>query len=125
MTTRLHICITCKKGEIDPDPNAAHAVARLYAALCAQARNQVLPQDLQILPVECLSACNNGCAVALSSPRKWGYVYGHMSAETDTVDILDGAVKYTLSPDGIVPWRERPVQFRKQSLARIPPMEQK
>jgi len=61
----------------------------------------------------------------LSSPRKWGYVYGHMSAETDTVDILDGAVKYTLSPDGIVPWRERPVQFRKQSLARIPPMEQK
>ena len=27
------------------------------------------------------------------------------------------------APDGLVPWRERPVIFRKQSLARIPPME--
>jgi predicted metal-binding protein len=26
-------------------------------------------------------------------------------------------------PDGIVPWRDRPTIFRKQSIARIPPME--
>ena len=40
-------------------------------------------------------------------------------AETD---ILTGAAAYANAPDGIVPWRERPTIFRKQSLARIPPM---
>jgi predicted metal-binding protein len=39
-------------------------------------------------------------------------------------DILAGAAAYGASTDGIVPWRERPIIFRKQSLARIPPLEQ-
>ncbi|MEZ7813085.1 MAG: DUF1636 domain-containing protein [Paracoccaceae bacterium] len=123
MTTTLHICITCKKGGIDPDENAERAGAHLYAAVQGLTLTNALPEYLRILPVKCLSACNTGCAVALSATGKWAYVYGHMNPENDAADILEGARKYAASLDGIVPWRERPVIFRKQSLARIPPLE--
>ena len=72
--------------------------------------------------VECLSACDNGCAVALSRPGAWSYVYGRMS-EGDVAEILRGAALYAASENGVVPWRDRPAIFRKQSLARLPPLE--
>ena len=43
-------------------------------------------------------------------------------SETNAKDILAGAAAYAAAPDGLVPWRSRPEVFRKQSLARIPPM---
>jgi predicted metal-binding protein len=90
---------------------------RLHAALVAAGA----PEKVQIVPVECLSACSQGCSVALSAPGRWSYVYGRMT-ENDAAEILSGAAAYANAPDGIVPWRERPTIFRKQSLARIPPM---
>ena len=73
------------------------------------------------MPVECLSACNNGCSVALPAPGRWSYVYGRMSQD-NAKDIGAGAAAYAAAPDGLVPWRARPEIFRKQSLARIPPL---
>ena len=78
--------------------------------------------DVEVRPTECLSACTQGCSVALTRKGSWTYVYGRLS-EADVPDILAGAAAYAASPDGIVPWRQRPVIFRKQSLARIPPLE--
>jgi predicted metal-binding protein len=43
-------------------------------------------------------------------------------SEGNARDILAGAAAYAASPDGLVPWRSRPEIFRKQSLARIPPI---
>ena len=37
-------------------------------------------------------------------------------------DVIAGASAYAAAPDGVVPWRSRPEIFRKQSLARIPPI---
>ena len=114
--TTLHVCITCKAGEI-VEEGAAPPGARLHAALLAAG----VPAAVRIVPVECLSACTQSCAVALSGPGKWSYVYGRLTAD-DAADILAGAASYAEAPDGIVPWRARPVIFRKQSLARIPPL---
>ena len=117
MTTTLHVCTTCRAGEV-LDEDAPRPGAQLHAAL-TQAD---APKGVKIVAVECLSACSQGAAVALSEPGKWTYVYGRLTA-ADTPDILAGAAAYAASGDGLVPWRERPVIFRKQSLARIPPME--
>ena len=108
MTATLHVCTTCRR-EADPD-----AGARLFGALSGA--------GLRVLPVACLSACDTSCAVALSGPGKWSYVYHRLSA-ADAPDILAGARAYAASPDGIVPWRQRPAIFRKNALARIPPLE--
>ncbi|MFT8674735.1 MAG: DUF1636 domain-containing protein [Acetobacter sp.] len=117
MNATLFVCTTCRAGQpvVDGQPVAG---ARLFTAL-TQAPP---PPGLAIAPVECLSACNNGCAVALSAPGCWSYVYGRLGLN-DVPDILAGAAAYAATPDGLVPWRERPQIFRKQSLARLPPQE--
>ncbi|WP_145110985.1 DUF1636 family protein [Cereibacter sediminicola] len=115
MTVTLHVCTTCRAGQPVAEGEATPGL-RLHAALAADA-----PQGITVRPVECLSACSQGCAVALSAPGRWSYVYGRL-AESDAPAILEGAAAYAGAPDGVVPWRERPEIFRKQSLARLPPI---
>jgi predicted metal-binding protein len=116
MTVTLHVCITCRAGQTLGEGETAPG-ARLHAAI----RDLGAPDGVTIVPVECLSACNQGCSVALSAPGRWSYVYGRMS-EANAQDIVAGAAAYAAASDGIVPWRTRPEIFRKQSLARIPPI---
>jgi predicted metal-binding protein len=116
MAVTLHVCITCRAGQ-DLGEGESTPGARLHRAIAKIGA----PAGVNVIPVECLSACNNGCSVALSAPGRWSYVYGRMS-EANAKDILAGAAAYAAAPDGIVPWRTRPEIFRKQSLARIPPM---
>ena len=115
MGATLYVCTTCKAGEAVAEGEAPCG-ARLHAALTAAAP----PAGVRIVGVECLSACNTGCAVSLTKPGGWSYVYGRLTLE-DVPAILEGAGKYAASTDGIVPWRERPTVFRKQSIARVPP----
>ena len=116
----LHVCITCKG--VAPAEGLAEDAPRPGAQLAAALQGLPCPEGVTIRPVECLSACSQGCSVALSAPGKWGYVYGRLT-EADAADILTGAASYAATADGLVPWRERPTIFRKQSLARIPPIE--
>jgi len=116
MGTTLYVCMTCKAGEpvLDGDPRPG---TQLHAALTAEPA----PEGVRIIGVECLSACNTGCAISLSKPGAWSYVYGRLTLD-DVPAILEGAAKYAATADGIVPWRDRPTVFRKQSIARIPPL---
>lgn len=113
MTATLHVCITCRG--MAPDEGQRPGAQLAAALACA-------PTGVTVRPVECLSACTQGCAVALSGPGKWSYVYGRLTP-ADAAELSRGAALYAASADGIVPWRERPEIFRKQSLARIPPQE--
>lgn len=116
MSVKLHVCVTCRAGQPVAEGELTPG-ASLYRAL-----NELgAPQGVEIVAVECLSACDQGCSVSLSSSGRWSYVYGRMSV-ADGPAILAGAAAYAATPDGLVPWRERPEIFRKQSLARIPPV---
>ncbi|BBE74476.1 DUF1636 family protein [Oharaeibacter diazotrophicus] len=117
MGTTLYVCVTCRAGE-PPGEDRARPGKRLAAALAALPA----PPGVRVVPVECLSACSTGCAVALAGPGRWTYVYGRLG-EADAAAILDGAARHAATADGLVPWRERPEIFRKQSIARIPPPE--
>jgi predicted metal-binding protein len=117
MGAHLHICMTCKAGFALEEGETCTG-QRLYEAIMALPA----PEGVTVVPVECLSACNWGASIALSKPGAWSYVYGRMRVEHAS-DILLGAAAYARTLDGLVPWRERPVIFRKQSIARIPPME--
>jgi len=115
MGATLYVCTTCKAGAALAE-GAVPCGARLHAALTADAP----PEGVRIVGVECLSACNTGCAVSLTKPGCWSYVYGRLTLD-DVPAILEGAAKYAATGDGIVPWRDRPAVFRKQSIARVPP----
>lgn len=116
MAVTLHVCITCRAGQTLTEGEKTPG-ARLRDAIVEAG----VPDGVNLVPVECLSACSQGCSVALSAPGRWAYVYGRLSQE-DAPDVVAGAAAYAAAPDGLVPWRSRPEIFRKQSLARIPPV---
>ena len=112
----LYICTTCR--------DAAHAAdlpcagARLYANIVAAADDAAV----RIVPVECLSVCKRTCAVSFAAPGKWTYVFGDLPAETAADLVLHGARLYADTPDGIIPWKQRPDALKKGAVARVPPL---
>jgi predicted metal-binding protein len=77
---------------------------------------------ISLKAIECLSVCKRPCTVALAAPGKWTYVLGDLDRDLHLEDIVVGARRYAASPDGLVPWRERPLCFRKGVVSRTPPL---
>ena len=108
----LLVCVTCKSDE---GPMGEGLLEALSARLAAE-------PDIALQPVECLSVCKRPCTVALAAPGKWTYVVGDLKRESHLEDIVVAARRYAASPEGIVPWRERPLAFRKGVVSRTPPL---
>ena len=108
----LLVCITCKSeaGLMGPG---------LFEALGERLGSE---PGIALKSVECLSVCKRPCTVALAAPGKWTYVVGDLDRDLHLEDIVVGARRYAASPDGIVPWRERPLCFRKGVVSRTPPL---
>ncbi len=114
----LLVCTTCKREGMDPEAKRPGAV--LHERLSGAG----MPEGVTLRGVECLSNCSSGCSVVLrGGARRWTYVYGNLDPDTGVEIVLDGATRYQSTEDGLVPWRERPEHFRKNCIARIPPLE--
>ncbi|MEY8829406.1 DUF1636 family protein [Sedimentitalea sp. XS_ASV28] len=114
----LLVCTTCRKG-MSTDIEGPRPGAVLYESLAAGD----LPSGVTLRPVECLSNCDSGCSIVLrGGAQRWTYVYGNFDETGDADMILEVASRYHDTPDGLIPWRERPVHFRKNCIARIPPI---
>ena len=107
----LLVCVTCKSEQ-------GPLGAALYDALEAR----LADEHIGVKPVECLSVCKRPCTVALAAPGKWTYVVGDLSRDDHIEDIVTAARHYAAAPDGLVPWRERPLPFRKGVISRTPPL---
>ena len=117
----LLICVTCRlldaPAESGADPDAPRPGRLLADALAGQ-----MPEGVTLRETECLSNCKRGCTAVLRGPGNWTYVYGNIDPAQAPI-IAEGAAKYRDAPQGLVPWRDRPEHFRKNCIARIPPLE--
>jgi len=117
-TTELMICVKCLAGQDAPEDGVRPGQA-LYDAACTAGA----PAGVRISPVECLQNCDSGCSAAMrGGAEKWTYVYGNLDASMAQM-LLDGTAAYHATPNGLIPWRERPEHFKRNCIARIPPME--
>ena len=119
----LLVCSTCKIADEVSQDDVPRSGQKLYEALAAASANGQLA-GLEVKSVECLSNCKRGCTIVLTGGERWTYVYGDLDPQLSLPDVLDGAVRYAQTSDGIVPWRERPHIFRKNCIARIPALTQ-
>jgi predicted metal-binding protein len=108
----LLVCVTCKSEQGPMGPGLFEALSERLAT----------EPDIALKPVECLSVCKRPCTVALAASGKWTYVVGDLTRESHLEDIVVAARRYAASPKGIVPWRERPLAFRKGVVSRTPPL---
>lgn len=114
----LLVCTTCKMGQPVLEGETCLG-EQLYAALA----DGEMPEGVTLKGVECFSNCNEGCSVALrGGAARWSYVYGRLDPDKVGI-VLEGVARYRATADGLVPWRERPEHFRKNCIARIPPLE--
>jgi predicted metal-binding protein len=115
----LHICITCKAGEI-VEGDALAPGGQLHDALADLNAAAGLPVDLRT--VSCLAACDHGCTAAISMPGKFSYLLGGMSPQT-AVDVFDYAQRYAASKTGLVLPSKRAESLRHAVLGRFPGAE--
>ncbi len=111
----LLVCVKCRRGlDLPGEPRRPGKVLadRIAAAL---------PEGVRLTEVECMSNCDHGCSVALRGPGRWTFVYGNLT-EADADIVTEGAARYADAADGLVPWRERSEHFKRNCIARIPPL---
>ncbi len=118
--TIIHVCTTCRGPDDPSEALEDRAGARLHRAVLARAAAR--GDDVIVVGVECLSVCKRPCTFGYAAPGKWTYVYGDMPPETGADTVLDGAALYAATPDGLIPWRQRPDALKKGVVSRVPPL---
>ena len=115
--TELLVCVKCRRGQEIPDDERRPG-QKLYDELATAG----LPEGVTLRAVDCLQNCDHGCTVALRGGERWTYIYGNISEASQTDVLLEGAALYHQTADGLIPWRTRPEHFKRNCVARIPPL---
>ena len=114
----LLVCIKCKRGT-DVTEEGERPGTALFDKLAARD----MPEGVALTAVECLQNCESGCSVAMrGGDARWTYVYGNLHEASDTDLLIDGIALYRDTNDGLIPWRQRPEHFKRNCIARIPPL---
>ncbi len=116
----LFVCVSCRRplggdGEDAFDLPGAALAERLAARLKDTG-------TITVAPVDCLAVCARPCTVALAGHGKWTYVVGDLDGLAHVDDIVAAALSYGATDNGIIPWKERPLAFRKGVVSRVPPV---
>jgi predicted metal-binding protein len=113
----IFICISCTvEGARNEQPGRA-----LFDAV-SSAIDAKPGCGAAVKPVDCLAVCKRPCTVALAGDGKWTYVVGDLSPDTHAEDVVNAALSYGATANGIIPWKQRPQSFRKGVISRVPPL---
>ncbi|MCG8368457.1 MAG: DUF1636 domain-containing protein [Pseudanabaenales cyanobacterium] len=118
----LFICTSCAFASDQREHLGQRGGYHLWQSLLKCQQQGQLPPTFRVQPVECLSACNRFCAIAIASPEKTTLMFGDLPALDSATAIVQLAIQYATSGDGVIPRRDRPTLLQKGILARIPPV---
>jgi predicted metal-binding protein len=115
----IFVCVSCRSSDQEtaaggPGLELVDALREKFAAASAD--------GVDVRPVECLAVCKRPATIALVGAGKWTYLVGDLTEGAHLDEIVEAALSYQRSDNGIVPWKERPASFRKGVVARIPPL---
>lgn len=116
----IFVCTTCRRKRADVPLGYDLPGEGLVRALEEEIARQGC-DGLTVTPVACLAVCNRPCTVAFTGPGKWTHLVGSLDPDAHVADIVANARMVARSPDGIVPWAERPQPIRSGGIARVPP----
>jgi predicted metal-binding protein len=119
----LVVCSTCRLTAEEREDAAGRRGGALFHDVLAdvlQMHSCAGRLSLQTMP--CLFACARFCTVQLRAPGKFSYVLGGFTASRqDAASLLDYAVHYLESADGVVPYGLWPEGVKGHFITRSPP----
>ncbi|MDZ7960832.1 MAG: DUF1636 family protein [Aulosira sp. DedQUE10] len=118
----LFVCTTCASEWKDGNRVGESGGQQLLKQLQELAQNWELQTKFSIQGVECMSACNHACVIALKGEEKLTYLFGNLAIDDSASAVLQCATQYYAKPDGLLPWSERPEALKRGILAKIPPL---
>ncbi len=111
----LIVCSSCR------DATGSDARPRPGEILGDRVRETARGTGINVRQVECLGNCKRRLSAALLRDGCWSYVFGDLTAE-DAPHLVAGALLYSTSTDGLLPWRGRPDCLKRGLVARVPPL---
>ncbi|WP_269713295.1 DUF1636 domain-containing protein [Caulobacter sp. NIBR2454] len=122
----LIVCNTCRwSPEEREDADGVRGGTRLLEALRNLAAKDQRLNTLAIEEMACLFNCTQHCSIHLRSPGKIGYVLGRFTPDADAAQaILEYAVAYMESEEGVVAYRQWPEGVKGHFIVRLPPAGQ-
>ena len=113
------VCNTCRVSAEDRETAGGE---RGGALLAAALRALAAGTGVAIQEMPCLFNCAQHCSVHLRAPGKIGYVLGRFEPTDEAARaILDYAIAYAASADGVVPYRQWPEGVKGHFIVRVPP----
>ena len=120
----LIVCNTCRvSAEEREDADGVRGGAHLVAALRAWKDGDERLDGLAVEEMPCLFNCGQHCSIHVRAPGKIGYVLGRFEPTGEAARaILDYALAYMASEEGVVPYRQWPEGVKGHFIVRVPPV---
>lgn len=112
----LSVCITCRQRT-----HAAPGYIEPGRALLAALEQRLAGTEVTVRGVQCFAICNRPCTIALQASGKWSQIIAGLMLAQDVDAIVEAALIYAKTSDGVIPWGQTPMCFRRGGVARLPP----
>ena len=106
----LFVCTSCRYKSDQPEYEGKRGGYYLSQELL---EDTSISNLVNIRTVNCLSACNRSCSLAISAPGKTTLMFGDIPAFGCKEAIYDLLKKYIKSDDGMVPRQDRDPILKK------------
>lgn len=115
----LTICLRCRDDRETISEDVRGGTRLAQAVLQAGIEDAAL----DVRGVHCLSQCKRPCAVAVSGPDRFTYLFGDLDPTRHAREVVDLAILYARSPNGFMARNDRPEAMRAGVLGRVPPLD--
>ena len=116
----LSICLSCRDGreEIYMTRGGRRFAKKLL-------NKNLLKKQVNLRGINCMSNCKRACTISLTAKKSFTYVFGDIDPENSeySESLIELVSKYSLSSDGFLRRRDRPLLFQSSILGRLPPIQ--
>ena len=116
----LSICLSCRDGreEIYMTRGGRRFAKKLL-------NKNLLKKQVNLRGNNCMSNCKRACTISLTAKKSFTYIFGDIDPENSeySESLIELVSKYSLSSDGFLRRRDRPLLFQSSILGRLPPIQ--
>ena len=116
----LSICLSCRDGreEIYMTRGGRRFAKKLL-------NKNLLKKQVNLRGINCMSNCKRACTISLTAKKSFTYIFGDIDPENSeySESLIELVSKYSLSSDGFLRRRDRPLLFQSSILGRLPPLQ--